>query len=123
MVVGLILCLIFVFLSCSKRSEQERKRIVTKYSKQAQKELRKAERAVEDTAITAQIKAKFALDDEFKNADINVRTEKHLVYLTGKVKSEEIKKKAEKVARSAEGAVGVRNNIEVSTEIPEKVIE
>ena len=114
--------------SCSKKEpttaqKRERQRAIEKLKKTTQKALKQTEFAAEDAAITAQILAKYALDDELRMADIGVRTEKKLVYLTGSVQDEAIKIKAEKAAREVKEAVGVRNQITISKEVPEEPSE
>ena len=121
LVAGMVLSL----ASCSKKEpttaqERERQRTIEKLKKTTRKALKKTEFAAEDAAITAQILAKYALDDELRTADIGVKTEKKLVYLTGSAANEAIKIKAEKVAREVKDALGVRNQITVSKEVQEE---
>ena len=120
--------MVFSLASCSKkkpttRQERERQRAIEDIKKKATKVLKKTEFAAEDAAITAQVMAKYALDDELKTADIKISTEKKVVYLTGSVPSEVIKKKAEGVARGVKDVVGVSNKLTISEEVPENYFE
>jgi len=120
----LTLCILCAGASCSKkkptsRKERERQKKIEQFKKKARKTLRDAEIAASDAALTAKIKAKLFLDDELKGADIEVRTEKKVVYLTGTVHSPEIRKRAEKLAREVEGLSAVFNKIRVVSEASE----
>jgi len=120
--------MVFSVASCSKkkpttRQERERQRAIEDIKKKATRALKKTEFAAEDAAITAQVMAKYAFDDELKTADIKVSTEKKVVYLTGSVPSEAIKKKAEEMARGIRDVVGVSNKLTISEEVKENYFE
>lgn len=68
---------------------------------------------VDDTAITTQVKAKFASDQTVSAMAINVETLKGTVQLSGFAKSLDEKMSAERLARSVAGVTGVQNNIVV----------
>src|SRR5262245_40128020 len=73
-------------------------------------------RSVADSAITAIVKSKLAVDNETSSANINVDTKGGVVTLTGVVTTQANKEQAERIARSTEGVTRVINNITVETE-------
>jgi osmotically-inducible protein OsmY len=64
---------------------------------------------VDDTVITAKVKAEIFNDPSLKSAEINVETFKGVVQLSGFVNSQEDINKAVRVARSVKGVVSVKN--------------
>jgi len=73
-------------------------------------------RSVADSAITAIVKSKLAVDNETSSADINVDTKGGVVTLTGVVATQANKEQAERIARNTEGVTRVINNITVETD-------
>jgi osmotically-inducible protein OsmY len=70
--------------------------------------------SVDDSAITAAVKAKLVGSDNLKDTDISVDTEKGVVVLTGTAPSEVAVANASAVARSVDGVTNVENRIEVA---------
>ena len=71
-------------------------------------------RQVEDTKITAQVKAKLASDVTPSSVtNIEVNTTNGVVTLAGQVESEDVKSRAEEVTRSVDGVVSINNNLQV----------
>jgi hyperosmotically inducible periplasmic protein len=68
---------------------------------------------IDDAALTTQVKAKFAEDPAVSAMAIGVETLKGVVQLSGFAKTAEEKVKAERLARSVQGVVSVRNDIVV----------
>ena len=66
-----------------------------------------------DAGITSKIKAKYVADPEINPFNISVETEEGVVYLTGRVKTQANKDKAEQLARDTSGVRQVVNNIQV----------
>lgn len=67
-----------------------------------------------DTKITASVKSHLATNDKLKTlTEISVRTDKKVVYLTGKVPTQKEKDLAGQVARKVEHVQKVVNDIEV----------
>ena len=73
-------------------------------------------RSVADSAITAIVKSKLAVDNETSSANINVDTKGGVVTLTGVVTTQGNKEQAERIARNTEGVTRVINNITVETD-------
>jgi hyperosmotically inducible periplasmic protein len=73
-------------------------------------------RSVSDSAITAIVKSKLAVDNETSSAKINVDTKGGVVTLTGAVATQANKEQAERIARNTEGVTRVINNITVETD-------
>src|SRR5215475_12745919 len=72
-------------------------------------------RSVADSAITAIVKSKLAVDNETSSANINVDTKDSVVTLTSVVTTQANKEQAERIARNTEGVTRVINNITVET--------
>ena len=67
----------------------------------------------DDAAITSKVKSALAGDPRTKAHQINVETQKGVVQLTGFVNSNEAKARAGELARSVDGVVEVRNDLEI----------
>lgn len=72
-------------------------------------------RSAVDSAVTAIVKSKLAVDNETSSANINVDTKGGVVTLTGVVTTQGNKEQAERIARNTEGVTRVINNITVET--------
>ncbi|MFI4929303.1 MAG: BON domain-containing protein [Burkholderiales bacterium] len=68
---------------------------------------------VDDTAITTQVKAKFASDQTVSAMAISVETLKGTVQLSGFAKNVDEKMAAERLARAVAGVTAVQNDIVV----------
>jgi len=68
---------------------------------------------VDDSAITAKVKAAIFDEDSLKSRQINVETFKGVVQLSGFVDSSRNSSKAEQIARDVDGVKSVINNIVV----------
>jgi osmotically-inducible protein OsmY len=66
---------------------------------------------VDDSTVTAQVKAKFAEDPVVSAMAISVETLRGVVQLSGFAKSTEEKAQAEQLARRVNGVVAVRNDV------------
>jgi len=66
---------------------------------------------IDDSVITAKIKAQLATDDFLKSFQIRVESRKGIVQLSGFVDSQNAIDKAGKIAGSVEGVKSVRNNL------------
>lgn len=72
-----------------------------------------AQQSLSDGALTAKIKAKMALDDLVKAADIDVDTEGSVVTLTGDVGSADERRRAVRIATETAGVTMVVNHLKV----------
>ena len=68
---------------------------------------------VDDSMLTAKVKAKLTEDSTTKAYEINVGTQKGVVQLTGFVDSTTMKARAGEIARSVDGVKDVRNDLEI----------
>ena len=68
---------------------------------------------VDDSAITASVKAKLAADGDINPFNIDVDTNEGVVTLQGRVVKEEARTKAEQLARETDGVSRVINLIKV----------
>ncbi len=66
---------------------------------------------VDDTVITARVKAAVFNDPDLKSAEINVETFKGVVQLSGFVDTAEKVKKAGEIARGVKGVKSVKNDL------------
>jgi len=76
-----------------------------------------AEQYVNDSLVTAKVKAELARQRPSTLVDFSVRTDKSgIVVLNGIARTQADKDRAESVARSVEGVKTVHNNIQLKTE-------
>ena len=68
---------------------------------------------IDDSVITAKVKAEIFKDDSLKSSEINVETFKGVVQLSGFVNSQADIDKAVKVARTVKGVTSVKNDMRV----------
>jgi hyperosmotically inducible protein len=68
---------------------------------------------VDDTWITAKVKAMLLKDEDVKGVDVNVETHKGMVQLSGWVNDPSQIAKAEKIATGVEGVKGIRNDLQL----------
>jgi hyperosmotically inducible protein len=73
----------------------------------------RAVEVVSDASLTAKIKSKMALDDTVKALDINVTTSDRTVTLSGRVGSEQEKKRALALARETDGVRSVVDRLTI----------
>jgi osmotically-inducible protein OsmY len=66
---------------------------------------------VDDSVITAKVKALLAADDFLKSFQISVETYKGVVQLSGFVNSQQSVDKAGQIARSVKGVTRVKNSL------------
>ncbi len=69
-----------------------------------------------DALITTEVKAKLMATENIPSMDISVKTEQGVVNLTGSVKSDEQKTKAESVVKVIKGVKSVQNDLSVASE-------
>jgi len=67
-------------------------------------------KALDDTAITTQVKALLAIEADIKSYDIGVTTENHVVYLEGEVDTDLQADKAVEIAQGVSGVDDVNNS-------------
>lgn len=69
---------------------------------------------VDDTTLTAKVKAALLADDEVKGLAISVETSGGTVQLTGTAKSDSERQKAEQLAKNIQGVTAVQNSIAIN---------
>ncbi len=74
---------------------------------------RTAGEVVDDGTITTKVKALLYQDDFLRGVAISVQTFEGKVTLIGAVDTYEQRRRAESIARSVHGVVGVNNNLEI----------
>lgn len=66
-----------------------------------------------DSAITSKIKSKMVMDSKVAAHNIDVNTEEGVVYLLGRVETQDEKDRAERIARDCDGVRDVVNHLQV----------
>ncbi len=66
---------------------------------------------INDSFLTAKTKIALAADTRVHGRQVKVETQKGLVFIRGKVDSDEAKKAAEEIARGIEGVKDVKNDL------------
>jgi hyperosmotically inducible periplasmic protein len=77
------------------------------------KDERSAKQIASDAAITSSVKTKLITDPAVKALDVNVDTRNSVVILRGRVAKADQRVAAERIARTAKGVKGVRNELRV----------
>jgi hyperosmotically inducible periplasmic protein len=77
------------------------------------KALAKTNEVIDDSAITGKIKAEYAKDKTVSAMKIHVDTDKGVVTLTGRAKSNEEAAKAVQIAKTVHGVTAVKSEITV----------
>ncbi len=72
--------------------------------------------AIEDTAVTASVRAGFAIHRDLADRPIHVSTAGRVVTLSGRVASEEERSEAEAIASTIEGVDAIANHLETGLE-------
>ena len=75
---------------------------------------KKAKEVIDDATITTKIKAEYAKDKAVSALNIKVDTDKGVVKLSGNAKSKDEAAKAESIAKTVNGVVSVKNDIQVT---------
>ncbi len=71
-------------------------------------------KARSDTVMTAELDAKMLADSQLRGLDIVVSTKDAVIQITGKVPSNELKKKAETIAGTVAGAKAIKSKLKVT---------
>jgi len=69
--------------------------------------------AVDDSVVTAKVKARLIDDELTKASQINVETFKGTVQLSGSVDSEEARSRASELAKNVGGVKSVKNSLQI----------
>jgi osmotically-inducible protein OsmY len=86
---------------------------VQKLTKQAEQQVERATAALDDTTITTKVKSALIADPDLSGLSIDVDTSQNVVTLRGSVVSDDMRRKAEQVARAVEGVKEVKNELVV----------
>ena len=90
------IALVLVWGACSKQGEQS---TTGQY--------------LDDATVTAKVKADLIKHDAVKSTDIRVETSSGVIQLTGFVRSDAIRQRAEQLAHSVVGVKSVRNDLAI----------
>ena len=78
---------------------------------------------INDSFLTAKTKIALAADTRVHGRQVKVETQKGLVFVRGKVDSDEAKKAAEEIARGIEGVKDVKNELQVVAPSKREAVE
>ncbi|HKW90415.1 MAG TPA: BON domain-containing protein [Methylomirabilota bacterium] len=78
---------------------------------------------VSDSWVTAKTKIALFADSRVPGSAVSVETKDHMVYLRGKVESDDQKQAAGEIARGIDGVQAVRNELQVVPGSTKKVVE
>lgn len=78
-----------------------------------ERQAQEAGAVLDDAGITAKVKTAFIAEADLSALAIDVNTAENVVTLNGSVASEDLRARAEQIARSTEGVKDVRNNLEL----------
>jgi len=78
---------------------------------------------VSDSWITAKTKLALLADSRVPSTAVSVETKDHMVYLRGKVESDDQKQAAQDIAKGIDGVQAVRNELQVVPGSTKKVVE
>ncbi|HAF01095.1 MAG TPA: hypothetical protein DCG63_07330 [Methylophilaceae bacterium] len=81
------------------------------YKSAEQKKILK--RAAKDAAITTKIRSQYLVEKNFKSFDVSIETKEGIVLLSGFVKDEHTKLRAEQIAKQVSGVKSVKNALVV----------
>ena len=74
---------------------------------------------VDDAAVTTEIKSKLASDVQLSTlTDVEINTTNGVVTMAGMVSNDDIKRRAEEIAKSVNGVHSVNNNLQVQGQTP-----
>ena len=82
-----------------------------------------AKNAISDSWVTSKTKIALFSDERVKGTQVSVDTKNGVVYLRGKVDSDEAKQAATEVAQSIEGARSVKNDLQVVAPTARKAVD
>lgn len=75
----------------------------------------RAKAYIDDSVITAKVKAAFVKDPDVKALEVSVKTHKSVVMLSGFVDNEKQARRAQEIAVSVEGVKSVKSNLVVKS--------
>lgn len=108
-----------VTVGCEQRSGetvgQKVDRTTEKIEAKTGQAVEKVAIVVDDTAITAKVKAAILAEPGLKSLQINVDTKEATVTLSGNVDSDMLRDRAKQIAMSTEGVKNVVDNLSVKT--------
>ena len=84
-----------------------------KAAAQVERQVERGVAALDDATVTAKVKTALIADDSLKALTINVDTSQNVVTLRGTVASEDLRRRAEQLARGIEGVKEVRNELTI----------
>jgi hyperosmotically inducible periplasmic protein len=97
----------------AERASRQAARLAGRAAAKASDAASKVGGTVSDTALTAKIKSKMALDDYIEAGDIDVDTSETTVTLTGVVRSADERDRAVRLARETEGVTRVVDRLRI----------
>lgn len=110
---SLVILSIFAFSACSDADTDRAGDTARDTADYAQDRAEQAGEYIEDSVVTAQVRAAIFSHDDLSNTNISVETHDGVVHLSGSVESERQIDMAERVASDIDGVKSVENSLRV----------
>ena len=103
-----------LLVGCSQETADRAAKAVENVPAQVERGAERATAVIDDATITARVKTNLIAEPDLKGMAIDVDTAQNVVTLKGTVASDEVRKRAERVAKEVEGVKEVRNELLVN---------
>ncbi|RUO25308.1 hypothetical protein CWE09_00805 [Aliidiomarina minuta] len=110
---SLVVLSIFAFSACGDADTDRAEDTARDTAEFAQDRAEQAGEYIDDSVVTAQVRAAIFSHDDLSNANISVETNDGVVHLSGTVESEDHIELAENEAREVDGVNSVENSLQV----------
>ena len=98
-----------ILVGCSQESADKAAKAVENAPSQIERGAERAVAAVDDASITAKVKTALIAAPDLKGLAIDVDTVQNVVTLNGTVPSDDVRSRAERIAKEVEGVKEVKN--------------
>ena len=103
-----------LLVGCSQETADRAAKAVENVPAQVERGAERATAVIDDATITAKVKTNLIAEPDLKGMAIDVDTAQNVVTLKGTVASDDVRKRAERVAKEVEGVKEVRNELLVN---------
>lgn len=110
----LAFCASAVLSGCSQESADRTAKVVENAPARIEQGAERAVAVADDATITAKVKTALIAEPNLKGMAIDVDTAQNVVTLNGTVASDEVRERAERIAKEVEGVKEVRNQLLVN---------
>ena len=102
---------IALLIGCSQETADRAAKAVENVPAQVERGAERATAVIDDATITAKVKTNLIAEPDLKGMAIDVDTAQNIVTLKGTVASDDMSKRAERIAKEVEGVKEVRNEL------------